>query len=62
MTYTGALPDIATSEIKRDDSAIEHLGTPFKVSRIGLGTWAIGGCAWLRNREVGARRFQFSDY
>jgi aryl-alcohol dehydrogenase-like predicted oxidoreductase len=54
MTYTGVLPDIATSEIKRDDSAIEHLATPFKVSRIGLGTWAIGGWMWGGTDEAAA--------
>ena len=54
MTYTGALPDIATSEIKRDNSAIGHLATPFKVSRIGLGTWAIGGWMWGGTDEAAA--------
>ena len=38
MTDTAALPDIAISEIKHDSAEIEHLVTPFKVSRIGLGT------------------------
>lgn len=54
MTYTGALPDIATSEIKRDNSAIERLVTPLKVSRIGLGTWAIGGWMWGGTDEAAA--------
>ena len=46
MTDMVALPDIAISEIKYDSAEIEHLVTPFKVSRIGLGTWAIGGWMW----------------
>ena len=54
MTYTGALPKIATSEIKRDNSAIERLVTPLKVSRIGLGTWAIGGWMWGGTDEAAA--------
>jgi aryl-alcohol dehydrogenase-like predicted oxidoreductase len=54
MTYTGALPDIATSEIKPDNSAIERLVTPLKVSRIGLGTWAIGGWMWGGTDEAAA--------
>jgi aryl-alcohol dehydrogenase-like predicted oxidoreductase len=52
MTDLGALP--ATSEIKRDSSATEHLATPFKVSRIGLGTWAIGGWMWGGTDETAA--------
>jgi aryl-alcohol dehydrogenase-like predicted oxidoreductase len=35
-----------TSEIKLDNAGIEHLAMPFKVSRIALGTWAIGGWMW----------------
>ena len=35
MTDTAALPDVTTSEIERDNAEIEHLVTPFKVSRIG---------------------------
>ena len=54
MTYTGAPPDIATSEIKRDNSAIERFVTPLKVSRIGLGTWAIGGWMWGGTDETAA--------
>ena len=54
MTDTAALPDIATSEIKHDSAEIEHLVTPFKVSRIGLGTWAIGGWMWGGTDETAA--------
>jgi aryl-alcohol dehydrogenase-like predicted oxidoreductase len=54
MTDTAALPDVATSEIKRDNAEIEHLVTPFKVSRIGLGTWAIGGWMWGGTDETAA--------
>ena len=54
MTDTAALPDIATSEIKHDSAEIEHLATPFKVSRIGLGTWAIGGWMWGGTDETAA--------
>ena len=34
------------SEIKPSNAEIEYLSAPFKVSRIGLGTWAIGGWMW----------------
>jgi aryl-alcohol dehydrogenase-like predicted oxidoreductase len=54
MTDTAALPDVTTSEIKRDNAEIEHLVTPFKVSRIGLGTWAIGGWMWGGTDETAA--------
>ena len=54
MTDTAALPDIAISEIKRVSAEIEHLVTPFKVSRIGLGTWAIGGWMWGGTDEKGS--------
>ena len=54
MTDTAALPDIAISEIKHDSAEIEHLVTPFKVSRIGLGTWAIGGWMWGGTDEAAA--------
>jgi aryl-alcohol dehydrogenase-like predicted oxidoreductase len=54
MTDTAALPDLATSQIKHDSAEIEHLATPFKVSRIGLGTWAIGGWMWGGTDETAA--------
>jgi len=54
MTDTAALPDVTTSEIKRDNAEIEHLVTPFNVSRIGLGTWAIGGWMWGGTDETAA--------
>src|SRR5271170_6051724 len=54
MTDTAALPDIATSQVKHDSAEIEHLATPFKVSRIGLGTWAIGGWMWGGTDETAA--------
>ena len=34
------------SEIKRSNAEMEYLTAPFKVSRIALGTWAIGGWMW----------------
>jgi diketogulonate reductase-like aldo/keto reductase len=34
------------SEIKRCNAEMEYLTAPFKVSRIALGTWAIGGWMW----------------
>ena len=35
-----------TSQIRSDNAEMEYLTTPFKVSRIALGTWAIGGWMW----------------
>jgi aryl-alcohol dehydrogenase-like predicted oxidoreductase len=43
-----------TSEIKLDNAGIEHLAMPFKVSRIALGTWAIGGWMWGGTDEPAA--------
>src|SRR5580692_7297262 len=43
-----------TSETKRDNAEIEYLGTPFKLSRIALGTWAIGGWMWGGTDETAA--------
>jgi aryl-alcohol dehydrogenase-like predicted oxidoreductase len=34
------------SEIKPSNAKMEYLTAPFKVSRIALGTWAIGGWMW----------------
>jgi aryl-alcohol dehydrogenase-like predicted oxidoreductase len=34
------------SEIKPSNAEMEYLTAPFKVSRIALGTWAIGGWMW----------------
>src|ERR1700691_3852536 len=33
-------------QIRSDNAEMEYLTTPFKVSRIALGTWAIGGWMW----------------
>ena len=35
-----------TSQIRSDNAEMEYLTAPFKVSRIALGTWAIGGWMW----------------
>jgi aryl-alcohol dehydrogenase-like predicted oxidoreductase len=35
---------------------IEHSGTPLVVSRIGLGTWAIGGWMWGGTDEAQSSR------
>jgi len=35
-----------TSQIRSDNAEMEYLAAPFKVSRIALGTWAIGGWMW----------------
>ena len=35
-----------TSQIRSDNAKMEYLTAPFKVSRIALGTWAIGGWMW----------------
>jgi aryl-alcohol dehydrogenase-like predicted oxidoreductase len=43
-----------TSEPKRDNVEIEYLATPFKLSRIALGTWAIGGWMWGGTDETAA--------
>jgi aryl-alcohol dehydrogenase-like predicted oxidoreductase len=43
-----------TSEIKPDNTGIEQLATPFKVSRIALGTWAIDGWMWGGTDETAA--------
>src|SRR5882757_11432347 len=43
-----------TSEAKRDPAEIEYLVTPFKLSRIALGTWAIGGWMWGGTDETAA--------
>jgi aryl-alcohol dehydrogenase-like predicted oxidoreductase len=43
-----------TSEAKRDTAEIEYLATPFKLSRIALGTWAIGGWMWGGTDETAA--------
>jgi aryl-alcohol dehydrogenase-like predicted oxidoreductase len=43
-----------TSESKRDNAEIEYLATPFKLSRIALGTWAIGSWMWGGTDETAA--------
>ncbi len=35
-----------TSQSRSDQAEMEYLTAPFKVSRIALGTWAIGGWMW----------------
>ena len=54
MTDTAAPPGIAASEKKDNTPEIELLATPFKVSRIGLGTWVIGGWMWGGTDETAA--------
>ena len=39
------------SQIKSDNAKMEYLTAPFKVSRIALGTWAIGGWMWGGTNE-----------
>jgi len=41
-----------TSPIRTDNAEMEILTTPFKVSRIALGTWAIGGWMWGGSDET----------
>jgi aryl-alcohol dehydrogenase-like predicted oxidoreductase len=45
-----------TSQIKPHNAEIEYLAAPLKVSRIALGTWAIGGWMWGGTNEAGAIR------
>jgi aryl-alcohol dehydrogenase-like predicted oxidoreductase len=40
------------SEIKPSNAEMEYLTAPFKVSRIALGTWAIGGWMWGGTNEA----------
>ena len=42
------------SEIKPDNAALEYLTAPLKLSRIALGTWAIGGWMWGGTDETAA--------
>src|SRR5580658_11077524 len=35
-----------TPQSSADNAEMEYLTTPFKLSRIALGTWAIGGWMW----------------
>ncbi len=42
------------SEIKPNDAEMEYLSDPLKVSRIALGTWAIGGWMWGGTDEAAA--------
>ena len=42
------------SEIKPNNVEMEYLAAPFKVSRIALGTWAMGGWMWGGTDEAGA--------
>jgi aryl-alcohol dehydrogenase-like predicted oxidoreductase len=43
-----------TSQVRPDNAAMEYLDASFKVSRIGLGTWAIDGCMWGGTDETAA--------
>jgi aryl-alcohol dehydrogenase-like predicted oxidoreductase len=43
-----------TSDLKPENAEMEYLDAPFKVSRIGLGTWAIGGWMWGGTDETAA--------
>jgi aryl-alcohol dehydrogenase-like predicted oxidoreductase len=45
-----------TLQTNSRDFEIEYLATPFKVSRIALGTWAIGGWMWGGTDEAEAIR------
>jgi aryl-alcohol dehydrogenase-like predicted oxidoreductase len=38
--------NVMNSEVKPGNAEMEYLTAPFKVSRIALGTWAIGGWMW----------------
>ena len=40
-----------TSLTKSNNAEMEYLTTPLKVSRIALGTWAIGGWMWGGTKE-----------
>jgi aryl-alcohol dehydrogenase-like predicted oxidoreductase len=40
-----------TLQSKSDNTEMEYLTTPFKISRIALGTWAIGGWMWGGTNE-----------
>ncbi len=40
-----------TSQIRSDNAEMEYLAAPFKMSRIALGTWAIGGWMWGGTNE-----------
>ncbi len=40
-----------TSQIRSDNAEMEYLTAPFKMSRIALGTWAIGGWMWGGTNE-----------
>jgi aryl-alcohol dehydrogenase-like predicted oxidoreductase len=42
------------SEIKPDNAGMEYLTAPLKLSRIALGTWAIGGWMWGGTDEAAA--------
>ena len=45
-----------TSQTNSHDTEMEYLATPFKVSRIALGTWAMGGWMWGGTDEAEAIR------
>ena len=40
-----------TLQIRTHNAAMEYLAVPFKISRIALGTWAIGGWMWGGTNE-----------
>ena len=41
-----------TMQTRSHDAEMEYLAAPFKVSRIALGTWAIGGWMWGGSDEA----------
>ena len=41
-----------TPQSSADNAEMEYLTTPFKLSRIALGTWAIGGWMWGGSNEA----------
>jgi aryl-alcohol dehydrogenase-like predicted oxidoreductase len=43
-----------TSQVRPDNAEMEYLDAPIKVSRIRLGTWAIGGWMWGGTDETAA--------
>jgi aryl-alcohol dehydrogenase-like predicted oxidoreductase len=46
--------NVMNSEIKPDNAEMEYLTAPLKLSRIALGTWAIGGWMWGGTDETAA--------
>ena len=46
--------NVMNSEIKPDNAEMEYLTAPLNLSRIALGTWAIGGWMWGGTDEAAA--------